>query len=142
MANEKNPELDELAFRIYCEHVGTSRGGDKLVIDSYRKAETFISVREKIRNGTMQLEKPDAGLLADCCAPNQPPNFPLNLISQQHGDLVQVNRIAKWLSSNPPTDDEPELVARFNRAFPGYAWPGPEINRARVVFPAFANAVK
>jgi hypothetical protein len=141
MANEKiNSELDELAFRIYAECVSRSpRAGEQLAIDCYRRAETFLVAREKIRNGTASLAKPDT-TLSDCRAPNQPKNFPLNLVSQAFGNLSQVNRIAKWLEGHPPTDDDAEFVGQFKTAFPEHNWPMPEINRARVLFPNYVKA--
>lgn len=141
MANDKaNPEIEELAFRIYAECLtNRMQASELLVIDCYRKAELWVSTRDKIRAGTATTAKPDT-ILADCRAPNQPKNFPLNMVSQAHGDLNKVNRIAKWFQANPPTDDQDELEARFTRDFPELSWPTAELNRARNLFPHFVKS--
>lgn len=140
MADKTTTELDDLALRIYAECVALNpqRSGDQLAMDCYRRAESFLAIRDKLRDGKVTVPKPDG--MADCRAPNQPPHYPLNMISRQHGDLNKVNRVYKWLDANPPSDDEPALVNRFHQAFPELSWPLPEINRARVIFPVYVKA--
>lgn len=155
MANDKtatSPELDELAFRIYTESVARTsgrRGGDKLAMDSFRKAESFLAVRDKVRSGELKTSSSDGPQLADCCAPNLPRNHPHNMVAAHYtdrksgqsipGDLAKVSRVAKWLAVNPtPESDPDELVQRLRSQFPELTWDLPTINVARAVFPAYA----
>ncbi len=145
MAGEKiapNVELDTMAFEIFSKRVAASpakRGGEREAMDAYRCAEAFLAARDKVRSGELR-EKP-VDLLADCHAPNLKRTHPHNLVSKAQGNLERVNRIRKWLDSNPTPADEPDqLLARLNREFPDLGWDLPTVNVARAIFPQYAKA--
>jgi hypothetical protein len=134
-------DLDSLAFEIYSARLAhpQQRGGEHVAIDSYRQAETFLSVRDRARGGKLKAKADDGSTLADCSAPNLRQTHPHNLVSQRFGDLVKVNRIKAWLDKNPTPESAPEeLVGRINREFPELSWDLPTVNTARAIFPAYA----
>lgn len=141
--NKPNTELDQLAFEIFTQMVAKSsinRGGEQQARAAYVKAEAFLAVRDRVRAGDMKAVKPEGPVMADCFAPNLKRSHPFNLVSQKMGDLNKVNRIAKWLDSNPtPESDPEELVTRINREFPDLSWDQPTINTARVILPEYAT---
>lgn len=139
--NKTNTELDSLAFEIFKQSVASSpgnRGGEQQALASYKKAEAFIAVRDRVRSGEAKPVKAD--VLADCSAPNLKPTHPFNLVSQRFGSLEKVNRIAQFLDKHPTPAGEPdELVGSINRAFPELSWDIPMINTARAIFPAYCK---
>jgi hypothetical protein len=145
----QNNELDEFAFEIYKQSVASSantRGGEQQARASYVKAEAFIAVRDKFRNGELKSVKVDGPRLVECCAPNRPRTDPFNLISERFGDMTKVSQVKKWLDANPtPESDQMDIVHRFKTQFPEYQWGVKDedvfasINTARIIFPAFAK---
>ena len=142
-----NKELYELAFELYVKRVAAQplvRNAEHEAIEAYRKAESFLAVRDKIKSGGLVAVKQDGPQLADCCAPNLSPKHPHNLVSQRFGDpkLTLVNRIATWLDKNHPApdQDEKDFALRMNREFPDLSWDPPAINTARAIFPAYCAA--
>ena len=157
MANEKATggfdDLDDLAFQIFSQSVAShaaKRGGEREAIESYRKAESFLAIRRRVKSGELKPKEPDGPQLADCCAPNLPRTHPHNLVARQFtdrktgaviaGDIARVNRIKQWLDRNPTPETNPdELVHRLGREFPDLNWTLVEINTARAIFPAYAK---
>ncbi len=136
-------ELDDLAFAIYRERVGKflHSAGEPLAIDSYRKAEEFLRVRDAMRAGELTTKKPTGPQLSEVSAPNLKPTHPHNLVSQRFGDLQRVNRIKQWLDKNPtPEADPQELTSKFNREFGDLGWATQDIALARTIFPEYAAA--
>jgi hypothetical protein len=149
MAGEKqipNPELDSFAFEIFKQAVASSphsRGGEQQALAAYKKAESFIGVRDRVRAGETKPAKSDGPSLCNCSAPNLRRTHPHSLVSERFGDLNKVNRIAKWLDINPTPENEPdELVSRINLEFPELSWDLPTINTARAIFPEYAVSSK
>lgn len=143
MATDKQStsELDDLAFRIYAERVSSGRGGEHIAVDAYRKAADFVAVRDKMRAGELNPQKPVGPQLADCSSPNLPKSHPYNLVSQRFGSLERVAKVKAWLDKNPtPESDPSELIPRLSAAFPDLAWDLPTINAARQIFPAYVGA--
>lgn len=142
-ALEADPELDALAFEIYKQRIATThvkRGGEQIALDSYRKAEDFLRIRDKIRSGDTSTKQPEGPQLSDCSAPNLSENHPHNMVSKRYGDLTKVNRIKKFLDQNPTPESDPgELVGKINREFPGIGWDLPQVNTARAIFPAYCG---
>lgn len=150
--NKTNAELDAFAFDIFkqtCAVRAVKGNGEQVVIDSYRKAETFMSVRDKIRSGALDVAEPVGPQLADCCAPNLPRNHPHNLVAKLYtnrngtsipGDLKKVGRIYEWLKANPtPETDQEQIVTRLAAQFSELGWDLPTINTARAIFPAYVS---
>ena|SRR3990167_2874049 len=145
MASDK--ELEEKAFEIFAQTPLHMRG-DKVALDSFRKAQDFINVRNALSKGELDVKKPEGPQLADCCAPNLPRNHPHNLVAALYterktgaehcGDIQKVGRIKAWLDKNPMPETDPEqLVPRLAAAFPELSWDVPTINTARAIFPAY-----
>ena len=131
MADKINVELDELAFRIYSEMVAkqpANIAAERLALASYRKAESFLSVRGRVRSGELEATEPTGPQLADCSAPNLKKTHPHNLVSQRFGDLKRVEQIKAWLDKNPTAETYPELD-----------WDVPTTNVARTIFPAYVK---
>ena len=142
---EKNTELDDLAFEIFARRIATlpvHRAIERDILDSYRKAEAFLAVKAKVHAEGLKtmvaaIEPPGS----DCRAPNLRRNHPLNLVSRVDGDLNKVKQVQKFLAVNPtPAIDPQELVTRLNRSFPDLGWDLPTINVAREIFPAYCKA--
>jgi hypothetical protein len=148
MAGEKqtttNTELDDMAFDIFKETVAksqTGRGGERQAKMAYQKAESFLAVREAVRNGDLEPSKQDGPMLTDCCAPNLKRTHPHNLVSTRFGDLKKVDRINQWLSKNPTPEGNPdELIDRAKKEFPELEWDLPTINTARAIFPSYCKS--
>lgn len=151
MAGEKSTqtgqsEVDELAFRIFSHRIANlygRRGNEQLAVDAYRKAEAFLAVRDKVRKGELEIDKPDGPVLSDCCAPNLKPTHPFNLVSQRMGSLPKVRLILTWIETyrkncKPDTPPE-ELLVKLNREFPELGWDESAVNTARNIFPAYCN---
>lgn len=148
MASEKNEELDTMAFELFTK-TPLSMRGEKVVTDCYRKAQEFITCRDSIRSGKLEVKKPEGPQLADCCAPNLPRNHPHNLVAAVYtdkagakhlGDIEKINRIKKWLDANPtPETDQDQIVPRLAQSFPELGWDASAILTARAVFPAYCK---
>lgn len=138
--NNGNAELDRIALEIYArgsQHTG--RGSEQDALLAYQRAEAFLAIKDKVRGGLLKA-KAVAPVLADCHAPNLKKTHPHNLVSQAAGNVDTVKRLAKWLSSNPtPEGDPQELVDKLNSEFPALDWKLPEINVARAIFPVYAK---
>ena len=132
MAAEKsNTELDDFAFRLYVERVASgavNRVDEQVALDSYRKAEAFLRVRDKVRSGEITAVQPVGPQLADCCCPNLKKTHPFNIVSQRFGDLKRVKQIREWLDKNPTADRYDELE-----------WDPPTVRTARQILPAYCN---
>jgi len=136
MANEN--DLDAMAFEIFkASPVASPIAAEQVAINSYAKAKAFMAVRERNKSGKLEQSAP-ASKLAPFRAPNLPDKHPHNLVSQEKGDLGLINRIAKFLDENPPTDNPDELVPKLNRAF-DLGWRAPEISLARVLLPDYVS---
>ncbi len=153
MANENtraaqapaNAELDKLAFEIFSKRAATRPAGEQAAVESYKAAEAFLAVRAKVQTEGIASAVDDSPL-SDVSAPNQPPTYPLNLVSRKFGDLERVKKIAKWLEQNPTPEDPSYLFASFKRAFPDLHWQCATeaetlglFNVARAVFPHYAK---
>lgn len=155
-ANETktDTELESVALRIYVERVSmrsASFGSDQIAAASFRDAEAFLRIRDKVRNKELEPSSREIGTqLSDASAPNLSPLHPLNLISKRFGDkdLRRVKQINEWLSKNHPAQDAPieEFVDRFEKAFRDLPWKQATagetlavINTARAVFPAYCG---
>lgn len=143
-AEKPNAELEAMAFEIFKQAVANSpanRGGEQQAISAFKKAEMFLAVRDKVRNGELSTTKPTGPQLADCCCPNQHKLHPHNLVSQRFGDLNKVNRIAAFLARNPPSQDRPEtdIAEAVNREFSDLSWKDSEVKIARAIFPAYCK---
>src|SRR5687768_4787319 len=115
MAKTDTTELDELAFRLYAERIAkmpAGAGGEAASAWAYRKAEEFVTVRDKVRNG----EKPDmaSSRLSESSAPNLKPTHPHNLVSKRFAEshnggeakvLAMIREIHQWLLQHPHSDD-------------------------------------
>ncbi len=143
MADEKNTELDELAFEIYSKRVATHasvKASEAEAVDAYRKAEAFVAVKKKVRAGGVKPLTTTEAQGADCRAPKLRDTHPINLVSREVGNLPRVEQIKKWLDQNPTPETNPEeLIHRLNRAFNDLGWDMPTINVARQIFPAYAK---
>ena len=148
-----NRELDDLAFAIFKDRVANpflSRAAEHEAVDSYRKAEAFLTVRAQVRSGELD-HKEEESPLSDACCPNLPATSPVNLVARLHtdrqgvetpGDVGKVTRIKQWLEKNPTPNEEDgakRLLHAFNREFRGLSWELPDINTARAIFPAHAE---
>ncbi len=66
MANETkatNTELESVALKIYVERVSGmrfNRATEQLAIQSFKEAESFLAVRDMIRDGELDTNKPTA----------------------------------------------------------------------------------
>lgn len=148
MANEKvsddQAELEAIALELYSKRVASHPIGvaDTVVMDSFRKAETFLKVKKQIRNGGLKAIVGETPAGADCRCPNQAKSHPYNLVSQVDGNLEVAGRVKKFLDTNPTPagDDGPqELLTKFRRTFPDMPWGIPEINIARSLLPAYCK---
>ena len=143
MANEKvDDELEALAFEIYKQAVagGSAIASEQQALAAYHKAEAFISVRTRVRNGQLKAEKTTGPQLCDVRAPNLPRTHPHNLVSKVYGNLDRVRKIYAWLEANPTPEREPtELIPRLQAAFPDLSWDVPTINTARAIFPDYCK---
>lgn len=135
-------ELDELAFRLYAERISKSTAqvnGEQLTGWAYRKAQEFISARDKIKAGDKALTRESK--LADASAPNLKKTHPLNLVSQRFaeengGEDRVLNRIKDalgWLRDHPRSDENPI-------AYEGMDWDVPTTNLARTILPIYAGS--
>lgn len=135
-------ELDDLAFQLYSQRMAAQigrRSGEPEAIESYRHAEAFVAVRQKVRSGALKVAEPEGPKLAPFRAPNLKRTHPHNLVSEVDGDLERVNRIKQWLDKNPTPERDPEdLLKRLNREF-SVDWDLPAVNVARVIFPAYCK---
>ena len=142
---KQTTELDQLAFEIFKTGVAMSpRPAEQWAIEAYRKAETFLAIRNKIQTGTVKAAAPAGPQLADACAPNLHKYHPINLISQRFGDLKKVSRIDAFLKNNKPSptvdDPDQELLERVKREFADCeSWDKPALATARSVFPAYTQ---
>jgi hypothetical protein len=136
-----NSEIDSLAFEIYSKRMaqpGPKRLASHEALEAFKQAEEFVAVRAKVKSGALKTEEPDGPQLAGFCAPNLKRTNPHNLVSQRFGNLQRVETIYTWLSRNPTPENDPEdLVHRFNHQYPDLGWTLPEINVARIIFPAY-----
>jgi len=124
-------ELDEMAFSIFKERAAkapNAQVGEQAAIVAYRQAESFLTIREKIRSGELETTEPTGPQLADVCAPNLKKTHPHNLVSKKLGNLQTVNRVKKWLDEHPTAE-----------AYEEFEWDKPTTDLARVIFPAYCN---
>lgn len=136
MANE-NTELDALAFEIFKSSAASQIAAEQQAVNAYARAKAFIAVRERAKAGKLD-QAPAKSRLAPFCAPNLADKHPHNLVSQAKGDEQLVNRLAKWLDENPPTEDPDELVPKINRQF-DLGWRAQEISLARLLLPDYVS---
>lgn len=136
-----NPELDQLAFDIFSKRIAAQpsrQASERDVIGSYREAEMFLAVREKVRAGEVKPKAPEGPQLCDCSAPNMRKTHPHNLVSQRFGNLDRVSRIKQWFDQNQMAEnDSDELVTKINHDFPDLGWDLPAVNTARAIFPDY-----
>ena len=145
-AREPVSELDRLAFEIFAAGLAARpihRGAEQEAIASYRAAESFLAVRQRVRAGELKTVAPTGPQLADVSAPNLSRTHPLNLVSREFGSLSRVQTIGTWLANNPTPEKEPEqLLTRLNRQFPDLSWTLPMVNTAREIFPDYCAGSK
>ena len=139
--NSKAPqkaEVIELASQIFTQASAMfgGRATRQNAIQSIRAAEEFMQAKSEYESGV--LAKPSDAWGGDCFAPKMPKTHPLNLISSERNSESKgankelVNRISKWLASNPNEDQayKDEM----------WEWTRDETKTARRLFPAYADA--
>lgn len=136
-------ERERLAFEIFAKQVAgvrVNRVVEQEAIEAFRKADTFIAAREKVKAGALK-ESVETEVLADCRAPNMPAYHPLNLVARNGGNLEKVRRIYKLIEQTQSVDDSAQtnLVERINRTFPELQWDMSALNVARSIFPAYCK---
>ncbi len=126
-------EVDELAFRLYSERIAkmpAQVSGEESSRWAYRRAEEFLSVRDKVRAGE---ELRDEGpKLSEVSAPNLKPTHPHNIISKRFGDLAKARAAYEFLKKHPHSDEEPVTYAPLD-------WDAATVKLARQVLPHYCN---
>lgn len=153
---ENGNERRSIALALFAAGVGSGRiasaAGMRSAIECYKLADQFIAASAQVEAGAVEVES-TGPQLADCSAPNQPVNFPHNLVSRRFGDAGLVNRVSQWLNKRPRDKDgnEPSgIVEQFNRDFTGAfpfpddavapaPWTKTEIALARKLLPQYAS---
>jgi hypothetical protein len=144
VAKADTSEIDELAFRLYAERLckmPAQASGEAVSTWAYRKAEEFLSIREKVKSGGIAATASESKL-SEVSAPNLKPTHPHNLVSQRFADknggeakvLSMLREIHNWLLQHPSTTDNP--IAYSDR---GIDWDVPTTNLARVLLPNYVN---
>lgn len=145
---DTNPELDDLAFRLYVDRISkmpANANGTEVSRWAYAKAQEFAAVRQLVQSG-------DPGAiarksrLADCATPNCKPNHPFNLVSQRYSEenggedavLKLVERIVSWLNAHPRNDQAPIALDQLDR-HTRLDWDATTTNLARVVLPEYCH---
>lgn len=142
MAKTDTTEIDELAFRLYAERIAkmpSQVGGEAVSAWAYRKAEEFLSVRTRVRDG----ESPsmDESKLSDASAPNLKPTHPHNLVSRRFAAshnggeqrvMAMIREIHAWLIAHPRSDESQVAYEKLD-------WDVPTTNLARVILPTYAS---
>lgn len=134
-------ELDELAFRLYAERIAkmpAQASGEASSRWAYRRAEEFISLRDRVRAG--ETVAASQTILADVSAPNLKKTHPHNLVSQRFCDdnggeqavLTRIKQIKDWLDKHPRSDESPV-------AYEPLYWDVPTTNLARVILPHYVS---
>ena len=128
-------ERDELAFRLYAERIAkmpAQVNGEESSRWAFRKAEDFLTIRERIRAGTESTKAPEGPQLAEVSAPNLKPTHPHNLVSNRFGNLAKVREVKDWLDKHPRSDESPVAYAPLD-------WDAPTTNLARVLLPNYVS---
>lgn len=132
-----NRDVLELAQEIFTQSSAMfgGRATRQNAVQAIRAAEEFMTAKAEYESG--QLAKPSDIWGGDCCAPNMPKMHPLNLVSAERNIASKganrelVNRIAKWLASNPNEDQAYEDET--------WKWTRDETKTARKLFTAYAD---
>lgn len=143
MATKTDSEHEDLAFRLYAERIAkmpAQVNGEEMSRWAFRKAEEFLSVRNKVRSGEDTTAALSGPQLCDVSAPNLKPTHPHNLVSKRFaqangGETVVLNRIkqiADWLDKHPRSDDAETKYEPLD-------WDVPTTNLARVLLPSYVS---
>lgn len=138
MAKVENNDVDELAFRLYAERVAgqpAQANGEASAAWAYRKAEDFISVRDKVKSGDVKVLA--VSKLADACAPKLKRTHPHNIVSQRFAAdnggearvLSMLKEIHTWLLQHPAADAQYDLLD----------WDAATTNLARNIIPNYVQ---
>jgi hypothetical protein len=125
-------DVTAVALELFKER--SAQGGfspKQLAIDCFRDATIFTEVAEEVLTEGIDLSSDDANPLDVAFAPNLKKTHPINLMSRAWGNLDKVRETLAYLDANPGCE-----------SYEPYGWGKPEINQARVLFPAVVIRAK
>lgn len=130
-------ETKRVALQLFA-HRSRGVASEQVAVQCFKDAKAFLAVAAQADAGELDKVAPAGPQLSDVSAPNLDKKHPINLASKALGNLARVQKIGQWLKANPtPERDPEELAGRINQEF-DLNWGLPEIDTARVIFPAYA----
>lgn len=127
-AKQSDSNVKEVAFELFKNCQMNTGSPEQLAIKCFRNAAVFLKTAEAIASKKIDLSAIDNNPLDEAYCPNLKKTFPDNMASRQWGNLKRVLEICEILEKNPMLESIEDL-----------GWGKPEVNRARILFPAVAK---
>lgn len=127
MANEKNSdaELKAVALELFKASRVAGVSAQQIATRCFKDASAFLEVSTKVLSGSVDIFAEDNNPLDEAFAPNLKKTHPINLMSREWGSLEKVREVLSDLDQNPKLE-----------SYEKYGWGLPEVNQARMLFPA------
>lgn len=127
-----SPNLTNVALELFKgRSVQSGISSHQLAMNCFRDANIFLNAAAQVQAGNLDFLEAETNPLDVAFAPNLKRTHPINLMSRAWGDLAAVQKAFNDLDANPKAE-----------SYEPHGWGKPEVNQARVLFPAVLNRAK